>query len=250
MMTNIKRLHKSAAIHDGYATIMWLFVAAMLSSLVMWVAESTTYIYDWMAWGMLVIIFFVPGGVLLLILHLYHRYKINDVLARACSAALFNQEQFHAVGKDLAISENFLIYVSKLPVIVRRIDVQGVHLMNNKIILSTVNGPFAYVYPDETVIRTIETWAHAEWVCPVCGAHMDASYVFCSECGYHREVVVEEGTKADKHRSILVVAMIILIVLAIVLVYCGMAKPAERRMDLEPDGYLCVPCEQMLNNEL
>lgn len=250
MMTNVKRLHRLSSLHDGYATIMWLFVAAMLSSLVMWMADSTTCIYDWMVWGILAIIFFLPGGVLLLILHLYHRYKINDVLARTCSEALFKQEVFHAVGKDLAISDNFLIYVSKLPVIVRRIDVQGVHLMNNKIILSTVNGPFAYVYPDETVIRAIETWAHAEWVCPACGAHMDASYVFCSECGYHREVVVEKGTKENRHRPILVVAMIILIVLAIVLVYCGMAKPVERKMDLEPDGYLAVPCEQMLNNEL
>lgn len=250
-MTNVRKLKKLAAVYDGYATWMWLLVSALLSSLVMWVSESTTYLYDWIAWGIITLIFFAPGGLLLLILHIYHSYKINDILTDACSKELFESESFHSIGKDLAVSEHFLIYVAKIPVIVRRLDVQGVHLQPNKVVLSTTNGPFAYLYPDEAVIHAIEEWAHAEWICPNCGAHMDVSYVFCSACGYHREVVAEQVIQGEKKsRSIVVAALIVLIVLAMVLVYCGIAKPVERRMELEPDGYLSVACEQMLKNGL
>ena len=246
-MTNVKKLYKLSVVHDGYATLLWLMVSIMLAAFVMWLSHSTFYLFDWLVFAIIVGFFFVPVGVLLLVLHIYHRHRISDILHHACSDELFNQEVFHVVGKDLAMSDHFLIYVAKMPVIVRRMDVQGVHLMPNKIVLSTANGPFAYLNPDDEIIHSVEEWAHAQWVCPNCGAEMDASYIFCTNCGYHREVAVEE-TKKDHRRSFLVIALVVLLVMALVLVYCGMEKPVERRMELEPDGYLAVACEQMMNN--
>lgn len=249
-MTNVKKLHRLSVIHDSYGALMWLIASAMLSALVMWLADSTAYLFDWLVFGVIAGFFFVPGGLLLLILHMYHRHRIQDILYSACSPELFNREVFHAVGMDLAVSDNFLIYVARTPVIVRRIDVQGVHLMPNKIVLSTTNGPFAYLYPDEGVIREIEQWAHAQWICPQCGSNMDASYIFCTNCGYHREMAMIEEKPGNNNRKILVAAMIILLIIALVLVYCGAARPQGRRMELEPDGYLALPCEQMMNNRL
>lgn len=247
MTTNLKRVEKCADRADLTVLLLWLCAAGALSCLVMWDVG-----HGLGEWAVCLVLFFMaalPGLLLYAVLHLVHRHRIRKLITSFCSLQAFEAETFVPLGRDLAFSDHYLIYLSRKPVMIRKSDVRQADVYEDRVILlGDLRVPFSYLTRSRETAAVLQQWAASEWVCPHCGSTMPSSYAFCTECGTARpSFSKEEQDSSRAGRRILILAVLVLLAAALVLVLIGVRKPERKGPELEADGYLAVQCEQTLN---
>lgn len=240
MKEMMKRIGKRTAQADLCFLVIWAAGAAMLSCLICAAAELSADAAGILTCVIIALMFALPGILLYAVLRIVHRVRLRRALRD------MPEQRFMPLGRDLALSDDYLVYCSSSPVIVRKRDVMEADVYEDRIVLTgAMRIPFSYLTDDAALVHALQEWAGCGWRCPVCGSRMESGFGFCSQCGAPRPVPVKGNSR--RARKIITAAVIILLAAALILMLAGERKPIRQQEKLQPDGYLSAQCEQMMN---
>lgn len=236
----MKRIGKRTAQADLCFLVIWTAAAAVMACWICAAAEVSADAAGIMTCVIMTMLFAMPGVLLYAVLRIVHRMRLRRVLRG------LPEQNFLPLGRDLAVSDDYLVYCSSSPVIVRKRDVMEADVYEDRIVLTgTMRMPFSYLTDDAALVQALQEWAGCGWRCQVCGSRMESGFAYCSQCGTPRPLPVKGSSR--KARRVIIAAVIVLLAAALILMLAGERKPIRRQEKLQSDGYLSAQCERTLN---